>query len=150
MSNKHGINFDSLPVGDISEIFHVTRRTVNNWIIQGCPRNPDKSMSIYQVHNWLIGRQKKDLTKKQPDLKDQKILQEIERLKIQNAKFNDEYVEKSLFDQILAARARSLTIYLERSAAKNTVHYVGKTLEEMQTIRFQEVEEMMRAYVGAC
>lgn len=149
MSNKHGISFDALTVGDISEVFHVTRRTLNNWIVQGCPRNPDKTMSVYQVHNWLINRQKKEFTKKQPDLKDQKLQHEIEKLKIQNAKFNDEYIEKSLFDQILAARARSLTIYLERSAAKNTVHYVGKTLEEMQAIRFREVEDMMRAYVGA-
>lgn len=149
MSNKHGKCFDALTVGEISEAFHVTRRTVNNWILQGCPRNQDKSMSAYQVHNWLLSRQKKEITKKEPDLKDQKTLQEIERLKIQNAKFNDEYIEKSLYDQILSARARSLTIYLERSAVRNTVYYVGKTLEEMQTIRFQEVQEMMKAYVGA-
>lgn len=132
-----------MKIVEIEECFHVSRRTVNNWIDAGCPRNPDKTMSINQVHRWLLQRETGS-----GSLKDRKLEKEIEWKDAQIQKMRGEMVEKTLMETILASRASTLRLHLERSAVKNTVHYLGKTLPEMQTLRFGEVQEMMDAYIG--
>jgi len=146
MSNSKAPSFDSVRVGDIADCYHVTRRTVNDWLDAGCPRNRNKSMSIYQVHKWLLARaeSKGDSS----SLKDRKTEKEIERLEAQISKINEKTVDKDFMDQVLAIRAKSLSSFLETAAVKNSIHYVGKTLQEVQNLRFREAQESMETYLG--
>ena len=134
MSNKHGICFDTLTVGDIAEVFHVTRRTLNNWIVQGCPRNPDKTMSVYQVHNWLIGRKEEKTIKNKPSLKEQKLLQEIEMLELKIQKEKSETVPRELYEATLNTRIKDWTENWQRSFMKNVVYFVGKNADELKVL----------------
>lgn len=150
MAKTNKINFDKLLMNDLSQAFHVTRRQIYNWVNDGCPRNKDKSFKLNEVHEWLINRLEiKQSGKKNLSLKDQKLEKEIQLKDAQINKIRETQIEKSVMDSILAARAKSLSIYLETSAVKNSVHYVGKTLTEIQNLRHREAVEAMEVYVGS-
>ena len=67
-----GLTADSLNLNAIAEMFHVTHKSVQRWVVEGCPRNPDLSYSLLQVHNWLVQRETEKL-KSGDNLKDQKL-----------------------------------------------------------------------------
>lgn len=144
------IDFDSLSMNDLASAFHVTRRQVYNWLDEGCPRNKDKTFCLSSVHKWLLEKVEiKQEKKKEPSLKDQKLQKEIQLKDAQINKIREQFIEKSVHDAILASRAKSLSIYLKNTAVKNSVHYVGKSLTQIQNLRHREVEEAMEAYVGS-
>jgi len=152
MANRQGVNFDALTKTEIADAFKVTTKTIENWCNDGCPVTKgtgQNSYSLYQVHNWLISREVEKLVPSDGEsLKDQKTKKEIERLTAQVNKINERYIDIDVHNSILAARAKSLAIFFTTGAIKNAVHYAGKTLQEIQTIRFQEAKEAMDVYLG--
>ena len=62
MARSKEIAFHALREKDIAEAFHVTNRTVRNWVKSGCPINPDRSYSLFNVHEWLLERERAKLT----------------------------------------------------------------------------------------
>jgi hypothetical protein len=153
MPNKKQASFDAVTIKAAAECFHTTRRTIEKWVIAGCPKNPDGTISIYQIYRWKteqeIEKASAPTEDKKKSLKDRKTEKEIERLEAQISKIRDQFISKDIHDQVLSSRAKALSIYLETAAIKNAIHYMGKTLEQVQAIRFQESKEAMEAYVGS-
>lgn len=150
MSNRKGINFDLLSKTEISDAFKVTTKTIENWVKDGCPRTEDNKYSVYRVYGWLLSREMEKVAPSgEESLKDQKLKKEIERLTAQVNKINERFIDIDVHETILSARAKSLSAFLMTSAVKNAVHYMGKTLQEVQTIRAAEAKEAMDAYVGS-
>lgn len=144
-----GYDPHSSPPELTAKVLDVSRQTIYKWADEGCPRNADGSFSIPVVSKWLVQRIETKLAGKPGgSLKDDKTREEIERLRLANQKFKEEYIERSLMERIMTSRAASLNAFLTKSAIANTINYIGKNLEEIQAIRFAEAQAAMKAYVG--
>ena len=149
MPSKNFSSFDHALIGDVAECFHKTRRTVNDWLHEGCPRNSDGSFSIFDVHKWRVSKkEEKYLKGKGKSIQEQKIETDIEYKLAQIDKIRGNTIDKDIHEQILSSRAKSLSTYLETNAVKNAIHYVGKSLEQIQALRYQESIECLEAYLG--
>jgi hypothetical protein len=108
-------------------------------------------MSIYETHRWILSRETGKLINGDGDegsLKSAKLKKDIELIDTKIQKIREQYVLKEVMDTVLAARAKALSIFLQTAAIKNVVHYVGRTLEQLQAIRFEESQQAMAAYCG--
>jgi phage terminase Nu1 subunit (DNA packaging protein) len=110
-AKKPEIAFHSLREKDIAEAFHITGRQVRNWVKGGCPINPDRSYSLFNVHEWLMDRQKKQLEAMLDtgSLGSQKMAKEIELLtaKIEKQNIENEELRKNTVSKYLYNRAIS-------------------------------------------
>lgn len=142
MSNSKTSSFDALRVGDIADCFHVTRRTVNDWIIAGCPRGIDKRMSVSLVHKWLMEREAAKLrggpaagaAVSKASLQEQKIQADIEYKTAQVEKIREKVIERDLHEAILASRAADTSNNWARIVMKNAVYLAMKPVDELKVL----------------
>lgn len=132
MARSKEIAFHALREKDIAEAFHVTNRTVRNWVKSGCPINPDRSYSLFNVHEWLLERERAKLTviAAGGTLEEQKLIKEIEVLegriekqKIENAELKKETVSKYLYNKAIMILIESFTKFLVDSLKMNIINF---------------------------
>lgn len=132
MARSKDIAFHALREKDIAEAFHVTDRTVRNWVKNGCPMNPDRSYSLFNVHEWIIEREKKKLAAfvEGGSLEEQKLQKEIEVLeqriekqKFENAELKKETVSKYLYNKAIMILIESFTKFLVDSLKRNIINF---------------------------
>jgi len=132
MARSKEIAFHALREKDIAEAFHVTNRTVRNWVKSGCPINPDRSYSLFNVHEWLLDRERAKLTviAEGGTLEQQKLIKEIEVLegriekqKIENAELKKETVSKYLYNKAIMTLIESFTKFLVDSLKMNIINF---------------------------
>lgn len=149
MPSKKFNSFDICTLGDVAECFHVTRRTMTDWLHIGCPRNTDGSFSIFDVHKWRVSKKEEKYKKgKGESVQDRKMEADIEYKLAQIDKIRGNTIDKDLMDQILSSRAKTLSTFLETNLVKLGVYLVGRSLEQMQTVLYQFAKECMEAYLG--
>lgn len=140
--------FEEVRIKDIMDAFHVSRQTVSKWIESGCPIKVNKRMSFYEVHRWILSRETGKLLGDGGSLKTRKLEKDIELMDTKIQKIRGTYILKEVMDSVLSARAKALAIYLQTGAIKNAIHYLGRTLEQIQAIRFEESQQAMSVYCG--
>src|SRR4030067_922678 len=111
--------FDNLTVNEICDLFRITRRTVTNWVNDGCPRKPDNTMSAYQVHVWLLEWEKKKYESKEKlTLKDQKLEKDIELADAKIKKTKDELIERVVHEDTLSSRAKTFSEFWDTAVMR--------------------------------
>lgn len=132
MARSKEIAFHALREKDIAEAFHVTDRTVRNWVKYGCPMNPDRSYSLFNVHEWIIEREKKKLAAfvEGGSLEEQKLQKEIEVLeqriekqKIENAELRKETVSKYLYNKAVTTLIDAFVKFLVDALKRNIIRF---------------------------
>lgn len=120
-AKKPEIAFHSLREKDIAEAFHITDRQVRNWVKAGCPINPDRSYSLFNVHEWLMDRQKKQFESalNGATLNDQKTAKEIillegkiEKQAIENEELRKNTVSKYLYNRAISTICEAFSKFL--------------------------------------
>jgi phage terminase Nu1 subunit (DNA packaging protein) len=124
--DQQEINFSCLREKDIAEAFHISTRQVRNWVQSGCPRSAN-GYDLYQVHCWLLEREKKNITALDGgSLKDKKTLEEINVLQkrqekmdfeIQNLK--DTTIPKDTHERVKLSIIESFVNFLNNSLKRN-------------------------------
>lgn len=118
MARSLEICFHSLREKDVAEAFHVTDRTIRNWVKDGCPINQDRSYSLYNVHTWLMDRQKSEFESRIEGgtLEDQKLSKEIEvldkrieKMEIENDELKKNTVSKYLYNRAIHTLIEAFT-----------------------------------------
>lgn len=132
MARSKEIAFHALREKDIAEAFHVTNRTVRNWVKSGCPINPDRSYSLFNVHEWLLERERAKLTviAAGVTLEEQKLIKEIEVLegriekqKIENAELRRETVSKYLYNKAITTLIEAFVKFLVDALKRNIIRF---------------------------
>jgi hypothetical protein len=138
---------DPVTARECAEFFHVTQNTIQLWVLkQGCPRLLDKTFDLYAVHKWLLEQASKNAER--GDLKEKKLEQEIEKLKITNSKLSEKFIDREEAAAVLTGRAVSLRNYLERAYQLTRADRSMRSVEELAAIDHQYIVEMMDAYCG--
>lgn len=149
-----GYNASMFPKNETAKAFGITQGTLDAWVNQGAPRNPDFTFNLPILYNWTKNRKGLGSGSDSPDgeeeesLKDQKTKKEIEKLEIVIAKLKDESVSREEMEAINAARASSLSTFLEKSGLKNLSVFANKTREELEPLWLDFVRRAMEAYSG--
>lgn len=141
------IDDDSCSGVRIQRVFGITRMSLNRWVDEGCPRNPEGSYSIGALYKWRMGKLKAK-TEAPAGFKEQKLIKEIEFLETRIQEKRDQYIERSLHETILVSRAGSLRTFLEKTAMANAVHLAGKTVDEVRAQLYRLLQAAMEAYAG--
>lgn len=148
------IVFNALTEKQIADAFKVQDRTVRNWVKDGCPDNPDRSYSLYNVHAWLMDRQKKDLLEtiesSDTNLKDEKLKLEIEKLRLVVEEKKLSLISISEHQEVCQSRLRTLRDYLQKNLPANADHFVDlKNRDEAREILEELVFKILDVYVSA-
>lgn len=145
------ISYDSLTAGDIADCFHVTRRTVSDWVIAGCPRSRTKRYSVSIVHRWLLDR---SLNKAQDkggkvggNLNEQKLRTDIEYKEAQIQKIKEKMIERELHEAIVSSRAKDASDNWSRIIMKNAVYMAMKPVDELKVLLMKFLCEGTREMV---
>jgi hypothetical protein len=141
-----GYTFSRARHKEAADFFHISDRQLYTWLDSGCPRNEDETYDLYKIHEWLL---KKAKPEGEENFKAQKLEQEVLKLKLLNAKLNDEMVDRSEMENILLGRATSLRLYFERGLTINRHVRAMRTIEELVTLDYDFVKGMMDAYTGS-
>lgn len=141
--------FDETNVSGIktAAVFGISVQGLKRWVNEGCPQSVDKSYSIPAVFKWRIEREE-SRNQSPVSLKEEKLKKEIEFLQERINEKQDQYIERSLHEQIMVSRAASLRTFLEKTFMANAIYLAGKSVDEIRTLLFQLVTAMMKAYVG--
>jgi len=151
MSNRKGESFDAVSIGEIAEVYHVTRRSVDKWKVEGCPINPDKTMSIYQVHNWLMERASKKNSEsegKKLTLKDQKLEKDIEFTDVKIQKAKGELVSREIYEDAMASAAKTESEFWRTAVIKNSIYMANQPKEILEPLLMRFLCEGTQALVG--
>lgn len=139
--------FNECPLTCVAEAFGIARKTVHEWVNDGCPRNPNGSFCISDVFKWRL-KKETDKAESPGTLKDEKLRKEIEFLQARIEEKKDNYIERSLHETIMTSRAGSLRSFLEKTGMANAVHLAGKNVDEVRTLLFKLFQSAMNAYIG--
>lgn len=131
---------------DAAEFFKITVRELYKWVEKGCPRNEDDSYDLYAMHSWIIKTTEEKYSG--TNLKDQKLEQEIQKLKILNANLDGKLIDRSEMENILTSRAVSLRNFFERALTLNRSARAMRSIEELVSIDYEFTKQMMDAYLG--
>jgi hypothetical protein len=132
---------------DTARFFHVAAITIERWIVDGCPRNGDKTYSLFNVHKWLLEMASKAGEKN--TLHSQKLQEEIRKLQLNNNKIAELYLLRSENEKILTGRAIMLRDYLEKSYQMTRGERSMRSIEELAALDREYVIKMMSAYCGS-
>lgn len=109
MISRDNYPFHACREKDIADVYHVTTKTIRKWVKDGCPKNPDRSYSIYNIHCWLMDREisKYKSVEESGDLGSQKTRKEIELLtaRIERQTIDNEELRKNTVTKYLYNRA---------------------------------------------
>jgi hypothetical protein len=130
-----------------ADFFHLGIRALYKWVEAGCPRNIDKTYDLFKVHEWLLKEATKGDTEKLK-LKDQKLTEEIQKLKITNLKLSEKYIDRKEHENILTSRAISLRNFFERGLAMNRAQRSMRSVDELASLDYEFTRGMMEAYLG--
>lgn len=140
---------------DAAEFYHVTPRTIRNWVVDGCPQNPDKSYNLFHLHEWILKREIRKLENSDEgeSLNEQKTLKQIELLneQIQKQKMLNEELQKvsmlvSDHEEILAARFRGLIDFIKVNFECRFKDLANKSESETRVLGRQLMKGLLRAY----
>lgn len=140
MARSNEIQFHALREKDIAEAFHITDRTVRNWVKDGMPINKDRSYCLYDVHTWLMDRQRQDLESKSDggSLEELKLRKEIEvlegrveRQNIENAELRRETVSKYLYNKAITTLIESFVKFMVDALKRNIIRFRAIPEEEL-------------------
>jgi hypothetical protein len=81
-------------------------------------------------------------------LKAKKTQEEIEKLKMFNARESGQMVNRQEMEDVLVSRATTLRNFIERSLALNRPARAMKNIEELASIEYELCKSMMEAYTG--
>lgn len=138
--------FESMDRVSLSRALHSHEREVYRWLDLGCPRNADGTFSLFEVHKWHIGQLGE--TKTVANLDTQKLIQQIKKLEIENAKNEAKYMLRDDHENIMAGRAASLRIFLESAFILNIGMFVMRSGDELRALWFDFVKRAMEAFTG--
>lgn len=148
---KESGSFCNLSHREVCDAFHVGDRAVYKWVEAGCPRNADGTYDLYVVHCWLVENNGSG-KKSHEDLEKQKLEESIRKLQLENEKKDNElrgnYIKRTDHDSILLSRASSLRNFLERSMAISRPLRSNRSVEELVSIDYDLVTQMMSAWSG--
>lgn len=140
---------------DAAEFYRVTPRTIRNWVVDGCPQNPDKSYTLFHIHEWILKREVKKFVSDSDgeSLTDQKTQKQIELLteQIQKQKTVNEELQKTLIsvsdhEDILAARFRGLIDFVKVNFECRFKDLANKSESETRVLGRQLMKGLLRAY----
>jgi hypothetical protein len=143
---KKAIAFDSLTHKEVCAAFHVGDRAVYKWVEAGCPKNKNGTYSLYDIHEWLLAQV--DKGSNTDALETEKLRQQIEKLKLENEKTKGETIPRRDHEAILCSRAASLRNFLERGLSQNRTVRAMRSVEELVSLDYDLVKQMMDTYVG--
>lgn len=131
------------------EYFKITRKMLYNWVDAGCPRKQDQSYDVYEVHRWLINREKQKLELlKNKDLTDRKIKQEDLKIKqARRRKMEETVIDIEKHRMVLASRIATLARYIKETGRKNLYHFANKNINELQGDWDDFAKGCMNAYL---
>ena len=139
-----GFSFSHCRHKETCEFYHISVRSLYKWIDQGCPRNDDETYDLFKIHEWLL----KESEPNKVNLKEQKLEQEIQKLKILNAKLEEKYIDRKEHENILNSRAASLRNFIERSLTMNRPARSMRSVEELVAVDYEFLKQMLDAYIG--
>ncbi|MDD5363411.1 MAG: hypothetical protein PHN88_14890 [Ignavibacteria bacterium] len=132
---------------ETARFFHVSGVTIDRWLADGCPRNPDLTYNLYEVHGWLLERASNAGEKN--SLHAQKIQEEIRKLQLNNNKIAELYILRTEAEKVLTGRAVMLRDYLEKSYQMTRAERSMRSVEELAALDREYVLKMMSAYCGS-
>jgi hypothetical protein len=143
-----GRGIDTMPARETAAAFRVTQTVLKHWTEDGCPRNPDNTYSLANVIEWVWRKREAEIIGDGgiDNLKDQKTRKEIEKLECVIAKYKEENISRTEVETMAAARASSLSTFLEKSGMKNLNYFANKSREELETIWIEFIRQAMEAY----
>jgi len=143
-----GFDFHSVDQKTCAQFFNVTRTTINTWIDSGCPRNGDNSYNLFEVHTWLMEREKKKIARDPNNKKEMKLEKEIELLE---AKINNANKETMLIkdhESAFSSWANSFKSFWGQAWRKNRHHFVGRSQEEIDVLMAEFGRQLMDVWCG--
>lgn len=137
-----------LNIIEVAYAFDVDRRSVTNWVKDGCPKNPDGTMSIVDMHKWLIQREaKKHIESDKISIKDRKALKDIEMADVKIAKLRSELVERTYHEDVCASVAKTTSEYWRTAVMKNSIYMANQPKSVLDPLLMQFLCEGTKALV---
>jgi len=144
-----GFQFRAMPANLTAEFFHVSRQSIHDWEKLGAPRNPDGTFDMYRVHQWLLERETEKY-KKADSLKDKKLLEEIEKLKLANEAKRSEVIPKAEHVEKVRSWAASRNAFAAQIRRRNAHRFVGLEKTEQAEILLERMDrEEMEIWADA-
>jgi len=144
------LGFDSQSVTQTfcCDFFHISRQTIINWVDCGCPRNPDKTYNLFEVHSWLLLRERRlaeSANKKDSRgiLREQKLEKEIELLNAKIAKEQSEKMYTKDHVASFASWASSFKKFWEQAWRRNRHYFVNRSQEEVDVLMQEYGRQLM-------
>jgi hypothetical protein len=138
------ISWDKVSISQTAYFCGVSEQSIYNWCKEGLPRNSDKTFDLQAVHLWIVDLHKNS----EASLKAKKTQEEIEKLKMFNARESGQMVNRQEMEDVLVSRATTLRNFIERSLALNRPARAMKNIEELASIEYELCKSMMEAYTG--
>lgn len=146
------VNFKQLTINQFCEALGITRTTYGNWLHKEppLPVNKDKTINLQQAVEWLVNY-KAGLAPDNKAIATVDLELKAERARLVRAQADEREGLTMLREEheaIVSARAKSVAVFYQKAAMRNSIHYVGKSLPEIQTLRLKEAEDASKAYLG--
>jgi phage terminase Nu1 subunit (DNA packaging protein) len=147
------MNFNSLKQVDVARAIGVSRITVNNWLKQGLPKNPDNTYSLPDCITWLLERAEEQAAEKSMTLGDEwlslyrKYRAEKEKIlvdKLRGSVIPVTEVEEKFANRIYALK--SALLILSRRIGARLAATVDKKQSEVVQIIDEEVYGFLDFY----
>lgn len=150
MAAKKGLRIHKdVSVEVACDFFCVTRSGIGLWFKSGCPRNKDTSVNLYDVHKWLVDREKKKGLEDNDSLRQQKLKAEVEHLETKIAKLNDAYMERDEHHRVLMSLASSHQKFWESKINKEAHNFIMlPSVEDVRGKIWQWVKEQTAGWVS--
>lgn len=130
---------------DAAAIFGVGPGVLSNWVRQGCPRGEDGQYNTVDVFNWRILKERVKMDSSDA-LKNEKTLEEIEKLRLINAGLRDETIPREDHERILLSRASELPKYFDDCWLVNRTRWVKKSLVQLDKLAETFKNTFLRGY----
>jgi hypothetical protein len=110
--------------------FGISKQALQNWIIDGCPRNPDGTYNLSSVHEWRLVRERRKADKDTGSKKEEKMQKEIELMVAKINKINAETMPIQDHNTKMVSLANSVKIQIGIWCRRFAHKCVGLTAEE--------------------
>lgn len=122
------VDLEAASMDDTCRAFGIVKVTLYKYMEKGCPKKEDGTFNIYDVHKWIVNKDKKG------GLVEQKLQAEIERIHAQTEKISEQYILREDHERLMNSWASSFKRFWAQAVKKNIIHFCNKELDQLHVI----------------
>lgn len=150
-SDIAGFDLHNMSYNQVAICFGVTRNTIIHWAKDGCPKTNKNTLDLPMVIKWKMAKvaaQYEAESKDTDELKKEKLVHEIEKLKAGNEIMREKTIPREEHEKIFSQMGSYVKSTMESAIVENGTQFVGlRTLAESTgqlRLLFQHIFKKMK------